>query len=145
MHNDLTFVRHFVDHLSGRVQLPNGGVVLAATSHTNAAASPAMTFSVEVAEARQEAQTDIPQWNPHKAVDQRAMEALKDLRSGDKGFDIFKVGRLSKEEARSIMEYYAESGMLRHQVNERFVAEKWSMSGMGNVGELERASVRTRI
>jgi small subunit ribosomal protein S29 len=59
--------------------------------------------------------------------------------------DVIHVGGLSKDEARSIMEYYAESGMLRHQVNDGFVSEKWSLAGMGNIGELERASVRARV
>jgi len=73
------------------------------------------------------------------------MDALKDLHSESKDFDIVDVGGLTKEEARSIMEYYAESGMLRHQVNEGFVTEKWSLAGMGNIGELEKASVRMRL
>ena len=59
--------------------------------------------------------------------------------------NVIKVGGLSKEEARSIMEYYAESGMLRAKVDDGFVSEKWSLAGMGNIGELERASVRLRI
>lgn len=73
------------------------------------------------------------------------MEALKELNGDAKTFDVIKVGGLSKEEARSIMEYYAESGLLRHQVNDGFVSEKWSLAGMGNIGELERSSVRLRI
>jgi small subunit ribosomal protein S29 len=73
------------------------------------------------------------------------MEALKGLHNDSTEFDIINVGGLTKEEARSIMEYYAESGMLRHQVNEGFVTEKWSLAGMGNIGELEKASVRMRL
>ncbi|KAJ4352704.1 hypothetical protein N0V95_004029 [Ascochyta clinopodiicola] len=142
--HDLTLVRHFVDHLSGVKQLPNGGVVLAATSKSNAPASPAMDFRIKTAEALQ-AQQSVPQWNPYTSVDARTMEALKDLADPKADLDVLNVGGLSKEEARSIMEYYAESGMLRHQVNDGFVTEKWSLAGMGNIGELERASVRARI
>lgn len=142
--HDLTVVRHFVDHLSGAKQLPNGGVVLAATSKSNAPTSPAMDFRIKSAEALK-AQTSIPEWNPYTTVDKRTMEALKDLADPKADLDILEVGGLSKEEARSIMEYYAESGMLRHQVNDGFVTEKWSLAGMGNIGELERASVRARI
>jgi small subunit ribosomal protein S29 len=43
------------------------------------------------------------------------------------------------------MEYYAMSGVLRNTVTERLVSEKWSVSGGGIIGELERATVRTRI
>lgn len=143
--HDLTLVRHFVDHLSGQKQLPNGGVVLAATSASNSPSSPALEFCVKVAEAQQQTPDDIPEWNPYKNVDVRVMEALKDLNNKTADFDVIKVGGLSKDEARAIMEYYAESGMLRHQVNDGFVSEKWSLAGMGNIGELERNSVRLRI
>ncbi|KAI4928804.1 hypothetical protein J4E85_005425 [Alternaria conjuncta] len=143
--HDLTLIRHFVDHLSGQRKLPNGGVVLGATSRSNAPTSPAMDHCIEAAEARQKSADKLPEWNPYKSVDVRVMDALKDLHSDSKGLDIINVGGLTKEEARSIMEYYAESGMLRHQVNEGFVAEKWSLAGMGNIGELEKASVRMRL
>ncbi|OAL06770.1 hypothetical protein IQ06DRAFT_288633 [Phaeosphaeriaceae sp. SRC1lsM3a] len=142
---DLTLVRHFIDHLSGQKQLPNGGVVIGATSQSNAPTSPALDFSIEVAEARQKTAENVPQWNPYKSVDARVMEVLKGLETASKDLDVLKVGGLTKDEARSIMEYYAESGLLRHQVNEGFVTEKWSLAGMGNIGELERTSVRLRI
>ncbi|KAJ4301182.1 hypothetical protein N0V90_003273 [Kalmusia sp. IMI 367209] len=148
---DLTLIRHFMDHLSGIKSLPNGGVILAATSQSNAPSTPALDFSVQVAETRQVDPENIPRWNPYKNIDPRVMEALKDLHSptakgdGVKAMDVIKVGGLSKDEARSIMEYYAESGMLRAKIDDGFVTEKWSLAGMGNIGELERASVRLRI
>jgi small subunit ribosomal protein S29 len=143
--HDLTLVRHFIDHLSGQKQLPNGGIVIGATSQSNAPTSPALDFCIQVAEARQKTPDNVPQWNPYKNVDARVMEALKGLNTDDKDFDVIKVGGLTKEEAKAIMEYYAESGLLRHTVNEGFVSEKWSLAGMGNIGELERTSVRLRI
>jgi small subunit ribosomal protein S29 len=143
--HDLTIVRHFVDHLSGVKQLPNGGIVIGATSQSNAPASSALTHCIEVAHARQKTPDNIPQWNPYSKVDARVMEVLKGLSTDNKDFDVLEVGGLTKEEARAIMEYYAESGLLRAQVNEAFVSEKWSLAGMGNIGELERTSVRLRI
>ncbi|KAH7401999.1 mitochondrial ribosomal death-associated protein 3-domain-containing protein [Phaeosphaeria sp. MPI-PUGE-AT-0046c] len=143
--HDLSLVRHFVDHLSGQKQLPNGGVVIGATSQSNAPTSPALDFCIEVAEVRQKTAENLPQWNAYKSVDARVMDVLKGLRIDNKDLDVLKVGGLTKDEARSIMEYYAESGLLRHQVNEGFVSEKWSLAGMGNIGELERTSVRLRI
>lgn len=35
--------------------------------------------------------------------------------------------------------------MLRQKVSDDFVAEKWTISGGGVVGELERATVQMRI
>jgi small subunit ribosomal protein S29 len=136
--HDLTLIRHFVDHLSGKTALPNGGMILAATSSSNSPANPALDFSIQLAEARQAKSDILPQWNPYKKVDMRVMECLKDI-------EVLKLSGLSKEEARAIMEYYAESGVLRARVNEGFVNEKWSLAGMGNIGELERASVRLRV
>ncbi|KAI0583129.1 DAP3 domain-containing protein [Pyrenophora tritici-repentis] len=142
--HDLTLVDHFVQHLSGQKELPNGGMVIAATSQSNSPTSPALDFCIQAARARQTS-GDMPQWNPYKKVDSRVMDALRDLPGESYNFDIINVGGLSKEEARSIMEYYAESGMLRHKVNQGFVTEKWSLAGMGNIGELEKASVRMRL
>ncbi|KAI8935765.1 hypothetical protein NX059_007285 [Plenodomus lindquistii] len=143
--HDLTLVRHFVDHLSGVKSLPNGGIVLGCTSKSNSPTSQALDFCIEVAEARQNTPDNIPQWNPYKNVDPRVMEALKDINNEKADLDVIKVGGLSKDEARSIMEYYAESGMMRHQINDGLVSERWSLAGMGNIGELERASVRLRL
>jgi small subunit ribosomal protein S29 len=144
--HDLSLIRHFVDHLSGQKSLANGGIILGAISQSNAPASPALDHAVKVAEALQQNSENLPRWNVYKKVDERAVDALKDLQDPQKtGLDVLHVGGLSKEEARSIMEYYAESGMLKHTVNDSFVAEKWSLAGMGNIGELERASVRLRL
>lgn len=143
---DLTLVRHFIDHLSGAKNLPNGGIVIGATSKSNSPTSSALDFSIEVAETRQKSlDSALPVWNPYKKVDARVMEALNHIRTGAKNSDVVSVGGLSKEEARSVIEYYAESGMLRHEVNDGFVGERWSLAGMGNIGELERASVRLRV
>lgn len=136
--HDLTLLRHFVDHLSGKTALPNGGMILAATSGSNSPSNDALAFSIQCAEARQFAPETMPKWNPYTNIDMRVMEALKDV-------DVLKVGGLTKEEARSLMEYYARSGVLRAKVDDYFVTEKWSLAGMGNVGELERSSVRMRV
>ena len=52
---------------------------------------------------------------------------------------------LSKDEARGLMEYWAKSGILRQTVSESLVGEKWSLSGGGVVGELERGCVKMRV
>jgi small subunit ribosomal protein S29 len=144
--HDLTLIRHFVDLLSGQKSLPNGGVILAATSQSNAPASPALDHSINVAEQLQRDPNNVPRFDEYRKVDQRAMDVLKELRDPKAtGLDVISVGGLSKDEARSIMEYYAESGMLRARVDDGLVSEKWALAGMGNIGELERAAVRQRV
>lgn len=135
--HDLSVIRHVVDHLTGNSTLPNGGMVLAATSGSNQPASPALKFSIQLAEARANGATDLPMWNPYELVDQRVMEALKNV-------DVLKLQGLNKRESRAVLEYYAASGMLRTQVDEPMVSRWWTLSGNGNIGELERGSVRMR-
>ncbi|KAF2196236.1 hypothetical protein GQ43DRAFT_485120 [Delitschia confertaspora ATCC 74209] len=136
--HDLTIVRHFVDHLSGTKTLPNGGIILAAETKSNSPACPALDYSIQLAEARQLGREVLPEWNPYKVVDMRVMECLRNM-------EVLRSNGLSKEEARAIMEYYAASGMLRAKVDAPFVSERWTLAGQGNIGELERASVRARI
>jgi small subunit ribosomal protein S29 len=136
--HDLTLIRHFVDHLSGKATLPNGGMILAAISGSNSPKVEAAEFCIQRAEARRYTPDAIPKWNPYRNADQRVTECLKDV-------DVLKLQGLSKEEARAIMEYYAESGMLRARVDEPFVSEKWSLAGMGIIGELERTTVKMRV
>lgn len=127
-----------MNHLSGQATLPNGGMILAATSGSNAPKSEAADFCIQCAEARRYSPEAMPKWNPYRDADRRVMECLRDV-------DVLKAQGLSKQEARAIMEYYAESGMLRAKVDEPFVAEKWSLAGMGIVGELERTVVKMRV
>lgn len=136
--HDFVLVRHFVNLLNGTAKLPNGGMVLAATSGSNSPKSNALDFAIETIEARQAGATDLPTWNPYKNIDERSLSALSNA-------DALKVKGLSREEARAIMEYYAQSGMMRRTVDENLVSEKWTVSGGGIIGELERATVKYRI
>lgn len=51
--HDLALVKHFLDYLSGAQTLPNGGVVIAATSGSDAPTAEAMDVGIAVAETRQ--------------------------------------------------------------------------------------------
>ncbi|KAI7719639.1 hypothetical protein KC322_g1954, partial [Hortaea werneckii] len=92
----------------------------------------------------------LQEWNPYLPIDSRVAETMKPSDSRDKGAAVVgtpvqKLAGLSKTEARGIMEYYAQSGMLRQTVTEGLVSERWSLSGEGVVGELEKGSVRARF
>lgn len=139
--HDLSIVKHFVDHLSGETALGNGGLVLAATSESEHAKSDALEVATKMAKARQNASQ--PQnlgdfWDPYKSIDHRSLDALRTV-------DFMNLSGLSRQEARTVMEYWAGSGMLRGTVADEFVVEKWTLAGGGIVGELEKAVVRTRV
>lgn len=136
---DFVLVRHFLDLLSAEsAQLPNGGIVLAATSGSNAPRSPALNFAIASIEARRSGATELPKWNPYEKLDERSLTALSKA-------ETFRSKGITREEARAIMEYYAQSGLMRRTVDESLVSEKWTVSGGGIIGELERATVRYRI
>ncbi|KAF9640568.1 Ribosomal protein S23/S29 mitochondrial [Lasiodiplodia theobromae] len=136
--HDFVLVRHFVNLLNGTAKLPNGGMVLAATSGSNSPKSHALDYAIETIEARQAGVKDLPQWNPYKKIDERSLKALSNA-------DTLRVKGLTRDEARAIIEYYAQSGMMRRTVDENLVSEKWTVSGGGIIGELERATVKYRI
>jgi small subunit ribosomal protein S29 len=77
-------------------------------------------------------------WNPLQKIDRRAIEPLTNL-------EVLDLNGISKDEARTIIEFWAGSGMVRKRIEDGFVSETWTMSGGGIVGQLERAVVNTRF
>ncbi|KJX93804.1 mitochondrial ribosomal protein Dap3 [Zymoseptoria brevis] len=135
--HELALVRHFVGLLSGRTSLPNGGMILAATSESNRAAAQTLDFALQRNMAVQNEQ-EPPAWDPYIAHDKWVQEAMETV-------GVQKMEGLSKAEARGIMEYYAHSGMLRSTVTDGLVSEKWTLAGGGIIGQIENASVRVRF
>ena len=136
--HDLAIVRHFMEYLGSKKTLPNGGAILAATSRSHAPASKSM--ELRILQALEEASGDkITQRDPfEREYDVRAEESMK-------GASAVRLGGLSKHEARGLMEYWAQSGVLRQTVDERSVTEKWALAGNGIVGEIERGALKMRI
>lgn len=137
--HDLALVKLFTDCLSGAHKMPNGGAVLAATTRGNSPRS----ASMELAIAQREAEVagvnakEIPQRDPYgKKYDDRVEAVMKSV-------EILRLKGVSKPEARGLLEYWAASGVLKKRVDEELVSEKWTLSGNGVVGEMERASLLT--
>ncbi|KAJ0168820.1 37S ribosomal protein S23, mitochondrial [Colletotrichum tanaceti] len=132
--HDLTLVRLFIDALSGKTPLANGGAVIAATSRSNAPRSPSMELALAQSAAAA-ADLHVPTPDPYnKGYDDRVYEAVR-------GVETLNVSGISREEARAVMEYWAASGLMRARIDETTVVEKWTISGGGVLGELERASL----
>jgi len=131
---DLSLVRLFCDALSGSTSLPNGGAIIAATTRGNAPRSRSMDLALAQREAAQ-AGSEVPQPDPYfKGYDLRSEAVLRTV-------NVMKLKGLSKLEARSLMEYWAASGVLRAKCDDATVTEKWTLGGHGIVGEMERASL----
>lgn len=151
---ELAIVNWFMRYLSGTSPLPNGGMVLAATSQSNAPNVPTLNLALaELEESRSGAPPraepgtlPLPYRpalrNPFIRYDERVLSVFE---SKPGGLDLQRLAGMTKEEARGLLEYYAHSGVLRQKVSNTLVAEKWSVSGGGVVGELERASITMAI
>ena len=175
----------FLDHLSGKRDLPNGGMVIAATSESNKPFLPTLKFRLKQLEVQQalakgtlpaqpedlvlpfllatgQTPSPVPQPEPFFRYDERVLDAfaiggsITDSSDGklvasnpvfapNTAIEIQRLKGLNKDEARGLMEYWAKSGMLRTEVSERLVGEKWTVSGGGVVGALERSCLGMKI
>lgn len=134
--HDLTLVRTFVDALSGTTKLPNGGAVLAAASENNTHHHPSQELVLAQLEAIQ-AKQEAPLPDPYeKKYDDRVYDALKNC-------EVMRLEGVSHDDARTLMQYWGASGMLRSIVNNQTVKEKWALGGHGIIGEMERAALMT--
>ncbi|KAF6227450.1 hypothetical protein HO133_008894 [Letharia lupina] len=133
--HQFTIIKWFLDHLSGTSPLPNAGLVLASTSESNSPVVPALKLALGQLEGNSAVRKD-----PFAKYDERVLGVFE-----GGGVEVKRMGGLSKEEARGLMEYWALSGVVRQRVDDGFVGEKWCLSGGGCVGELERAVVRMRV
>lgn len=135
---DLAILSHFFTHLNKKKPLPNGGAILAATSKGNAPKNIALDLAITQQEERQAIGQALTQHDPFKPAVERDYKALQNI-------EVMRLGGLSKDEARGLMEYWAASGVLRARVDEKTVVEKWALAGQGIVGEIERGALRMRI
>jgi small subunit ribosomal protein S29 len=136
--HDLAILKHFTDYLSGLKTLPNGGAVIAATQRSHVPINLTVNLAIQQVEDKYHKQPITPKDPFEKKYDPRSEAALSNMR-------VLRIGGLNKEEARGLMEYWAQSGVLRSVVDERTVAEKWALAGHGVVAEIEKGTLKMRI
>ncbi|KAK5076874.1 hypothetical protein LTR64_005647 [Lithohypha guttulata] len=125
--------------------LPNGGIVLACTTKSNHPSYPSFDLLVNQIRAlnqgTQRQDPGFPLWDPYlKEADQRVYDLLNTARNTQ----LVELKGLSKPESKGLLEYFALSGMLREAVTDNTVAEKWTLSGGGVVGEMCKLGARAR-
>jgi small subunit ribosomal protein S29 len=152
--HDLAILRHFTDYFSGSKTLVNGGAVIGAMARSHAPISRSLELFINQTLEKQTAGEVRTKRDPYeKKYDLRSDKVLGGgagqvqglVSEGEGGLEVMKLKGLSKLEARGLMEYWAQSGVLRSKVDERTVAEKWALAGNGIVGEIERGALRMRI
>ncbi|KAI4199800.1 MAG: hypothetical protein LQ346_002523 [Caloplaca aetnensis] len=143
--HDLMILNWYLSFMSGKDSLPNGGIVMAATSQSNAPQIPSLEVALSQLEGDRTTlagqRVAKRERIPLMRYDERVLNALMHQNGN---ISVQRLAGLSKEEARGLMEYWARSGMVRERVSEGFVGEKWALSGGGVIGELERAVVGMR-
>jgi small subunit ribosomal protein S29 len=134
--HDLVLVGTFVDVLSGRKPLPNGGAAIAATSGNNFTRPLSQELALSQIEAGQTG-GEIPQPDPYqRGYDERVYDAVKNTQ-------VIRLEGVKQDDAWALMGYWGASGMMRSVVNSQTVKEKWALSGHGIVGEMERTALMT--
>lgn len=142
--HDFTIVDHFLS-LAKPSSLPNGGLIFYATSKSVSTVR-SVQISLDQIAARhagiEATSPEFPLPGPYEKLDDRV---LSFFRNNGKNLKIVNIGNLNKDETRGLLEYYALSGILRENVNETTVGEKWSMAGGGVIAELQRMGKRLRV
>ena len=113
--------------------------MLGVDSSSNRPLSPSLDLAIAQSEIRaRTGRTDMPMYDPdspYERIDERVLSTMRNV-------DVMKMKGLSRTEARTVLEYYAKSGMFRANISDVLVNERWTLAGGGIVGELERASLR---
>ncbi|OJJ66726.1 hypothetical protein ASPBRDRAFT_137282 [Aspergillus brasiliensis CBS 101740] len=158
--HDLVFVQHFLSLLkpsseAGKPSLPNGGIVLYATSGSNSPTIYGFEIALQQLAARQAgvkpSSPEFPQPDPYLNADKRVLAVFNDSASTkspvpkDGSLELQTIGGLTRDEAQGFMEYFARSGLLRENITDAWVGEKWSLAGGGVIGELEKLGRRLRV
>ncbi|KAL4936116.1 hypothetical protein BDV06DRAFT_205579 [Aspergillus oleicola] len=153
--HDLVFVRHFLDLLkpgNGQAALPNGGALLYATSGSNFPSIYAFDVALKQIAARHAgvdpSSSEFPLPKPYSYPDPRILESFnfsKPTVANEGALSVQNIGGLTKDEARGFLEYFARSGLLRETVSDEWASEKWTLSGGGVIGELEKLGRRVRV
>lgn len=145
--HDLTLVDFYLKAMKSATEtstLPNGGLVLLSTSSSNTPNVESFNVLLSQIDAANKGvdptSADFPQINPYSIEDQRVLSLLNSCSKSK----ILNLKGLTKQEAKSLLEYYAFSGLLREKVDPLSVSEKWTLSGGGIIGELEKLSLRLK-
>lgn len=135
--HDLVLLGHFFAALAGTAKMPNGGVVVAADAASSSPQRhPSEALVLAQLEAGQAGQ-EVPSPDPYvRGYDNRVYDAMKNCH-------VLRIEGVSKPEARSLMEYWGASGLVRSGVSAEFVARQWALGGHGNIGEMERVVLQS--
>ena len=116
-------------------------MILATSGGGNAPNTPVWDLVLQQIQAAK-AGVPLPQLAPYSTPDTQVMALATDEASMP---DILRLEGLSKAELKGLLGYFARSGLFQGTVDDLTVAEKWTLSGGGNVGDFVKLGARLRI
>ena len=146
--HDLYFVKHFLSLLKEGDSLKNGGLLLYATSLSNNPNPLALSIALDRLTAHQAgisaSSPEYPNPAAYSGADERVLELLKPAEKAISPVELQTLEGITRDEARGFYEYFALSGLLRDSITDQWVGQRWSLSGGGIIGELEKLGRRFR-
>jgi len=143
-------IRQYLSHLfssptNTKETFPNGALLLAATTGSNAPSYPSFKVLLRQLQAQSEGlkMTDpnFPMPEPYGNTDKHVLDLFKD----SQGTQVTELKGMGKKESRGLLEYFAKSGILKSSVTDKLVGEKWGLSSGGNIGELTKVGKRMTL
>ena len=145
--HQFTIVQFFLKALFENTSLPNGGMILGATTASSNPIYPTFNLVLEQIAALNKGikptSTSFPLPPPYQKLDPRVSSLLDTATAANT--TVKELKGLSKHETRGLLQYFQKSGLLKERVDEVVLGEKWTMSGSGNIGELCKVGGRARI
>jgi small subunit ribosomal protein S29 len=139
---DMVLPKLVIDCITGNESFGNGGMALGATSGSDRVTCHPLEVGIKLAESRKKNPDSLASlsdvWNPYDRIDRRVLDSMMDL-------EVLELAGISKDEAREMIEYWAYNGLVRERVGDHWVSDRWTMSGGGLMGELEKAVVQMRF
>lgn len=144
--HQFTFINTFLNLLfSSKSSLASGGIILGARSASNPPSVPAFDLLLRQLTALNEGtkpnDPTFPLPGAYQYLDPKPLNLLDPAANTR----IMHLEGLSKTECKMLMEYFVLSGILKEDLTRDNIAEKWAMSGNGNVGQLCALGARARI
>ncbi len=123
-----------------------GGMVVAATTQSNNPVHPSFSVLLKQIESLNAglsvSDRKFPLPSPYSKPDLKTLQLLPPY---PQNTTVTTLSGLSKSETTGLLKYFANSGVMADHVDARTVAEKWTLSSGGIVGELCKLGVSPRV
>ena len=149
--HQFALVKHLLSLLFSNTAMAHGGMVLAATTKSNNPVCDSLDVLLRQLSALEKgmSMTDegFPMPTPYFKADARVLSLLSPSSPSESSVSttVKTLTGLTKSEARGLLTYYTNSGILKDPLTDGSISEKWTLSSGGVIGELCKIGARGRI